>query len=77
MTADQFAALAELLRLRTGAARDCARMVLVDGISTPDAARAAGIEYTLAYKAVKRARRGIALSSVVCGVESLSKEFEQ
>lgn len=77
MTPAQFAALAELLRLRSGAARDCARLVLVDGMSTTDAARAAGIEYTLAHKAVKRVRRGLVLVMRVHGVESLQREFEQ
>jgi hypothetical protein len=59
MTADQFTALAELLRLRAGPAQVVARMVLVDGLSVPDAARDAGLEYTAAHQAVKRVQRGL------------------
>lgn len=67
MTADQFDALAELLRLRSGPARECARLVLVDGLSVPDAARRQGISYALGYKAVKRARDGLALAHAASG----------
>lgn len=62
MTPEQFAALSDLLRLRAGPARDVARLVLVDGLSVPDAARQQGISYALGYKAVKRARDGLALA---------------
>lgn len=61
MTAEQFAALSELLRLRAGPAQNAARLVLVDRLSVPDAARSAGIEYIAAHKAVKRAERGLTL----------------
>lgn len=62
MTAEQFAALAELLRLRAGPAEVVARLVLVDGLSVPEAARTAGLEYVAAHKAVKRAQAGLALA---------------
>ena len=62
MTAEQFTALAELLRLRSGPAQDVARLVLVKGLSVPDAARELGMGYHLAYKAVKRAQDGLALA---------------
>lgn len=62
MTADQFAALSELLRLRAGPAQVVARMVLVEGISTAEAARSVGLEYKAAHQAVKRAERGLALA---------------
>ena len=62
MTADQFAALAELLRLRAGPAQIVARMVLVDGLSVPEAARSAGLEYTAASQAVRRVQRGLDLA---------------
>ena len=62
MTTDQFAALAELLRLRSGPAQEVAKLVLVDGIGVPDAARQVGLEYTAAHKAVKRAQRGLELA---------------
>lgn len=62
MNPDQFAALAELLRLRDGQAQAVARMVLVDGVSVPDAARSVGLEYTAAHKAVKRVQAGLELA---------------
>lgn len=62
MTPDQFDALAKLLRLRAGPARQVAYLVLVDGLSMPDAARSAGLEYTAAGQAVRRARRGLDLA---------------
>jgi molybdenum-dependent DNA-binding transcriptional regulator ModE len=65
MTNDQFSALAELLRLRAGPAQIVARMVLVDGISTADAARTVGLEYKAAHQAVKRAQRGFELARAV------------
>lgn len=58
----QFTALAELLRLRAGPAQDVARLVLVQGLTVPDAARELGMGYHLAYKAVKRAQDGWALA---------------
>ena len=67
MTADQFAALAELLRLRTGPAQDVARLVLVQGLSVPDAARELGMGYHLAYKAAKRAQDGLDLARRAVG----------
>ncbi len=62
MTPDQFAALAELLRLRAGPAQEVARLVLVQGLTVADAARELGMGYHLAYKAVKRAQEGLALA---------------
>lgn len=67
MTAEQFAALATLLRLRPGPPLDAARLVLVDGLSIPDAARQAGAVYALAYKTVQRANKGLDLAGRVCG----------
>ncbi len=62
MTSNQFDALAKLLRLRSGPAQIVARMVLVDGLSVPDAARSVGLEYTAAHQAVKRVQRGLELA---------------
>jgi len=62
MTPDQFAALADLLRLRSGPARECARLVLVDGSSTIDAAASLGMQYRAAAAAVQRARQGLELA---------------
>jgi hypothetical protein len=61
MTDTQFTALAQLLRLRQGPAQDAVRLHLVQGLSVPDAARAAGVDYQLALKAVKRAKDGMKL----------------
>jgi hypothetical protein len=61
MTDAQFTALAQLLRLRQGPAQDAVRLHLVKGLSVPDAARAAGVDYQLALKAVKRAKDGMKL----------------
>lgn len=69
MTPDQFTALAELLRLRDGPAQQVARMVLVDGLTVPDAARQLGMGYHLAYKAVKRAQDGLQLARCACGLD--------
>ncbi len=64
LAAPQFAALAQLLRLRGGSAKEVARMALVGGATVPDAARAMGMRYHLAYKAVKRAKDGLALALI-------------
>lgn len=65
MTADQFDALAELMRLRNGPAKGAARMVLVDGFTVPDAARVQQMSYQAAHQAVKRAQRAMELAKRV------------
>lgn len=67
MTDAQFAALAKLLRLRAGSTSDVVRLVLVDGLSVPDAARTAGLEYIYASRAVKRARDALELVRIAAG----------
>jgi hypothetical protein len=62
MTDTQFTALAQLLRLRQGQAKEAVRLHLVQGLRVPDAARVAGVKYQLALKAVKRAKDGHKLS---------------
>lgn len=62
MTEAQFAALAQLLRLRRGPAQEAARLVMTQGMSTPDAARQVGIDYRLASYAAKRVRNGLDLA---------------
>ena len=64
MTNSQFAALAQLLRLRTGPAQDAARMVLVEGVSQAAAARATGLTPQAVHNAVKRVQAGQALARV-------------
>jgi flagellar biosynthesis GTPase FlhF len=62
MTEQQFDALAKLNRMRNGPAREACRMVLVDGMGVPDAARAVGMEYRVAHQAVTRAKAAYALA---------------
>ena len=64
-----FDALAQLLRLRAGPARDAARLVLVQGYTVPDAARACALPYALAYKAVRRCKDGMELVQRICCTE--------
>jgi hypothetical protein len=67
MTDTQFAALAQLLRLRTGPAQDAARLVMVQGMPTTDAARTVGMDYRAATYSVKRVKDGLALAKVATG----------
>lgn len=62
MNNEQFDALASLLRLRPGRSQNVARMVLVQGLTVPDAARLLGMQYTVAHQAVRRAQRGLELA---------------
>lgn len=67
ISAAQFDALADLLRLRTGPALVAVRLVMVDGLTVPDAARQTGMEYRAAHQAVKRAKRGLDLARTAAG----------
>jgi hypothetical protein len=67
VTSEQFTALAQLLRLRQGPAQDAVRLHLVQGLSVPDAARAAGVDYQLALKAVYRVNVGLDLAKLAVG----------
>ena len=68
VTSEQFSALAHLLRLRTGPAQEAVRLHLVTGLSVPDAARAAGVDYQLALKAVYRVKAGAELAKSAAGL---------
>lgn len=68
ITEEQFAALAVLLRLRSGPAEQAAFLVLVDGVSVGDAARECGLTYKAAHQAVKRARDGLTMARAAAGV---------
>lgn len=68
VTPDQFAALAQLLRLRPSPTLSAVELHLVQGLSVPDAARQAGAEYQLVLKAAKRAKDGLALARQACGL---------
>jgi TrfB plasmid transcriptional repressor len=62
VTQDQFNALAQLLRVREGTARQAAAMVLVDGHAQADVARLTGLSPAGVGNAVMRFRRGRALA---------------
>ena len=67
MTYEQFAALADLLRLRTGPAQECARFVLVEGLRQVDAAAQTGLSAQGASNAVRRVRAALELAQVAAG----------
>ncbi len=67
MTNDQFDAIAQLMRLRTGAQQDAARLVLVGGMRQVDAARQLGISTAALGATMRACRRGVALAGIVCG----------
>ena len=62
MTADQFAALAKLLRIRDGKSRNAASLVLVDGLTQAAAARQAGLGPAGVGNVVSRLKKGLALA---------------
>lgn len=70
ITDRQFTALATVLRLRSGSAREAVRLALVEGLSVSEAALSVGMRYELAYKAVKRARNGLALALIAVGEDA-------
>lgn len=67
MTDPQFTALARLLRLRAGPAREGARLVLVEGWRQVDAAAAVAISPAALGNAVARVRRGVDLATTAAG----------
>lgn len=71
MTPDQFAALAELLRLRGGASEDAARLVLVEGLTPAEAARQAGASPQAVSNALARCRRGMELAKRAASGDSV------
>lgn len=73
MTQTQFDALAQLLRLRDGAAREAARLHLMEGLSAPESAAAAGLSYRAAWQAIKRATDGLALAQIATGRDAAKK----
>lgn len=67
MTAEQFAALAQLLRMQDGPSLTAARLVLVDGAKQADAGALAGISQPGVAAAVGRMRRGLELAKAAAG----------
>ena len=68
MTAEQFDALAELLRMRGGASQEAARLVLVDGAAPAEAARRVGIQPQAVNNVLNSCQRGIALARIAAGL---------
>ena len=67
MQPESFNALAQLLRLRHGPAKEAARLVLVDGCKPAVAARQTGCTPQSASNTLARCRKGLALAMVAVG----------
>lgn len=67
MNNDQFAALAELLRMRRGASQEAARLVLVEGLAPAEAARRTESSPQAVNNALNSCRRGIELAQRATG----------
>ena len=66
ITGEQFSALAELLGLHDGPAREGARAVMCDGMSVNAAAAQAGCLRQSVSNTLRRCRRGLELARAVC-----------
>ena len=64
MTAEKFAALAQLTQMRAGPAQEATRLVLVDGITQAEAGRRTGLGPQGVYNAVARARKVMTLAQI-------------
>lgn len=67
MTDAQFAALAELLRLRGGASQEAARLVLVEGLAPAEAARRVETSPQAVSNVLASCRRGLELAQRAVG----------
>lgn len=67
MTHESFAALAKLLRLRTGPQQDGARLVLVQGLRPADAAREVGVSAKALGNTLAACRNGLELAKLAGG----------
>lgn len=68
ITPEQFAALAELLRLRGGSSQEAARLVLVEGMQPSAAARLAGTTPQAVSNTLSSCRRGLELARIAAGI---------
>jgi hypothetical protein len=66
LSAEQFSALSEILRLRESKAAQAARLVLVDGLPRPEAAAQADASPQIVFDALARCARGIELAEKIC-----------
>ena len=69
----QFHALSTILRLRPGTSLEAARLVYVEGLTTPDAARTGRATYPLTYRTVARIQKGLDLIKIINGEEGDKK----
>lgn len=67
MTPQQFDALARLLQFKDSAAREAARLVLVEGLTKAEAARRTGISAAASGQAVRSMTDGLELARVAVG----------
>lgn len=67
MSPEAFAALAQLLRLRTGPAREAARLVLVERMRAADAAALAGCSAQSVANTLAACRAGLELARAAVG----------
>lgn len=68
MTETQFEALAELLRMREGASKTAAKLVLVECLSPAEAARKAGTTPQAVNSALRSCERGMLLARTASGL---------
>ena len=69
MRLESFNALAQLLRLRPGPAKEAARLVLVDGCRPAAAARQTGCTPQSVSNTLARCRKGIELARLAAGAQ--------
>lgn len=68
LTPSQFEALAALATVRSAAAQEAARLVMVEGLRNTDAAVRAGVSEQSAANAVSRLTRRLELCRIAAGV---------
>lgn len=67
MTCEQFAALAQLMRLRDGPSKEAAQMVLVDQSSHHAATVKTGLSYSGVGSVVRRCESALELAKLAAG----------
>ena len=77
MKADQFDALAELMRLQNKRSRAAARLVLVDGCKQIEASRATGLSRSGVSSILARLFKGMELARRAAGTELEEYEHDQ
>lgn len=67
MSNEQFAALAQLLRMRDGVSQEAARLALVERLPAQEIVQRTGLTTAGVHNAIKRAKNGLALVLKVLG----------